>query len=261
MEARFGSHGDRPAVVLTASSVAKAYQRTEAAFRLAERHRLPVLLLLDAVVAHMREPVDLPEPPPPASRKYPALEPTAERFGNAPFVPFGEGPPVVVTGLSHDRHGLPRTGSGRETEQILRETFARLAADPELAEGVTPYREDEARVLLISYGITARTARAAVDLLRQEGVPAGLLELEVLWPFPERRVAEACAQAEVLFVVELSLGQLALLVRATLRERPVHALTRADGGLFTPEAIADLVRARLGSSSGAEGGNIRAETR
>lgn len=258
MQARYGSHGDRPAIVLTVSSVKTAYWRTRQAFDLAERHRLPVIVLLDAVVAHMREPLELPPLPPPAPRSYPLLEPQAERFGTAPFVPFGEGPPVVVTGLSHDRRGLPRTGSGRTTEEILREATARLEEDPELAEMVTAYRTEDARILVVAYGITARVGRAAVDTLRAQGVAAGLLDLHVLWPLPVHALLEAARGAEAVVVAELNLGQMVLPIRAALAGWiPVHALTRADGHLFAPEEVAEFV-SRLGAVGRGPGGRKHA---
>ncbi|MCL8206980.1 MAG: 2-oxoacid:acceptor oxidoreductase subunit alpha [Actinomycetia bacterium] len=243
MQARFGSHGDRPAIVLTASSVRGAYEATRRAFALAERHRQPVVLLLDAVVAHMREPVDLPPPGPPTPRTWPVLAPDAPRFGGAPFVPFGAGPPVVVTGLAHDVRGLPRTGSGRETERMLRAAAERIERDPELAEGVRRYRLDDAEVGIVAYGITARAAQEAVDALRAVGVRAGLLDLEVLWPLARTSLAALAEQVDAVVVAELNLGQMALAVEAAVGGRaPVRALTRADGGLFAPEDIARFVR-------------------
>jgi 2-oxoglutarate ferredoxin oxidoreductase subunit alpha len=243
MQARFGTHGDRPAIVLTASSVRGAYEATRKAFALAERHRQPVVLLLDAVVAHMREPVDLPEPGPPVARTWPELAPDAPRFGGVPFVPFGAGPPVVVTGLSHDARGLPRTGSGRETEQILRAVGERIERDPELREGVRRYRLDDAEVGIVAYGITARAAEEAVDVLRAAGIRAGLLDLQVLWPLARAHLAALAEQVDVVVVVELNLGQMVLAVEAAVAGRaPVRALTRADGALFAPEDIARFVR-------------------
>jgi 2-oxoglutarate ferredoxin oxidoreductase subunit alpha len=244
MQARFGTHGDRPALALTASSVRGAYDRTRLAFALAERHRLPAVLLLDAVVSHMREPVDLPPPPPPARRAFAPPSPGAPRFGpHAAFVPFGVGEPTVVTGLAHGPAGTTGGASGAFTADTLRAVGEALAADPDVAAALEAYRIEDADVVLVAFGITARAAREAVDRLRQEGTRAGLVDLGVLWPFPARAVAQAAERARAVVVAELNLGQLTLAVEAAVAGRaPVHPLLRADGGLLEPEAIARFAR-------------------
>ncbi len=260
MQARYGTHGDRAAVVLTASSVETAYEASRLAFELAARHRLPVVLLLDAVVSHMREPVDLPDLPPPSTRVRGArrersseMEETERRFGDAPFVPFGQGPRTVVTGLSHDERGMPRTGSGQDTERILRESEARLRHDPDLRDGVSYTLLDDADVAILAYGITARAALEAVMLLRAEGVRAGLLDLRVLWPLPEVHIREVAERVRALVVAELNLGQMVMPIAAAVGGRTrVHSLTRADGTLFTPDDIVGFVRLVASGGTGTD---------
>lgn len=248
MQARYGTHGDRPAIVLTASSVREAYEQTVRAFTLAERHRVPVVLLLDAVVSHMREPVDIPDPPPAPRTGWRRAEPGAPRFGNHPFVPFGEGPPTVVTGLSHGEDGLPRTGSGQAAEQILLESLASIAQDPELSEGVQAWGLDDARLAVVAYGITSRAARAAVENLRRCDIPVGLLTLDVLWPLPEEAIRRAAAGLDGFLVTELNLGQMVMAIRAAVEGRTaVHFFGRADGVLIAPGAIEERVRRLLES--------------
>lgn len=246
LQARYGSHGDRPAIVLTASSVRGAYDVMVKAFRLAERHRLPVVVLLDAVIAHMREPVDLPDLGPPEPIRPATRAKTDPTFGNVPFVPFGAGPPTVVTGLSHGPDGLPRTGSGRAQEQILRDADARLLADAELAEGVQGWELDDAEVAIVAYGITARGAREAVQLLRDRGVRAGLLALDVLWPLPVAPLLRVAERVDLLAVVELNWGQMIMPVRAAVAGRTtVVGQGRADGTLLAPEEIRDELLAHI----------------
>ena len=256
MQARYGSHGDRPAIVLTASSVKGSYDVMVKAFRLAQRHRLPVVVLLDAVIAHMREPVDLPELSPPVPARFPTRSEADPSFGNVPFVPFGEGPPTVVTGLSHGTDGLPRAGSGRETERIIREAGDRLLADSDLSDGVRGWELDDAEVAIIAYGITARGAREAVQLLRHRGVKVGLLALDVLWPFPTKALIRLADQVRLLLVAELNLGQMIMPVEAAVAGRvPVLWQGRADGTLLAPEEMRDVLLAHIPVS---EGGVIHA---
>ena len=239
MQARFGSHGDRPALVITASSVRGCYDATVLAFKLAKRHRMPVVLLFDAVISHMREPVELPPPP---VRSFPKLADGDARFGDAPFVPFGYGPITVVTGLSHGGNGLAETRRGVQTEAMIVNSITKLEEDPEVrAEWTSGYRLEDAEVAIVAYGITARAAREAVDELREKGVAAGLLDLRILWPFPEERLREVAAKCKTIVVPELNLGQMVMPVRAAVGgAAQVHQLNRADGTLLTPEDIAEF---------------------
>lgn len=240
MQARFGTHGDRPALVITASSVRGCYDATVLAFKLAKRHRMPVVLLFDAVISHMREPVEIPPPPPPPVRNFPALAEGEPRFGDAPFVPFGYGPIAVVTGLSHGGDGLAETRRGVQTEAMIIDSISKLDQDPEIrAEWTGDYRLDDADVAIVAYGITARAAREAVDQLRERGVAAGLLDLRILWPFAHQRLREVAAKSKTIVVPELNLGQMVMPVRAAVEgAAKVYQLNRADGTLLTPEDIA-----------------------
>ena len=242
MQARWGSHGDRPAIVLTASSVRDTYALTVEAFNLAETYRLPVVLLLDAILSHMRENVELPEVEV-VDRRRPSSPEGFQPFAGAEFLPFGEGARFVVTGLTHDESGLERATDGASGERLLRRGISRLEEDERRLAHHVAHRLEDATVLVLAYGITARAARAAVDDLRREGIAAGLLELQTLWPFPERLVLETAAGARAVLVPELNLGQVVLPVRAALAgAAPVASLNRADGILFSPDEIAAAAR-------------------
>jgi 2-oxoglutarate/2-oxoacid ferredoxin oxidoreductase subunit alpha len=249
MQARWGSHGDRPAIVLTASSVRDTYELTVEAFNLSEAHRTPVVLLLDAILSHMRENVELPEVEVVDRRRPPSPE-GFRPFAGAEFLALGEGARFVVTGLTHDESGLERATDGASAERLLRRGIARLEEDERIFRHV-PHRMDDCEILVLAYGITARAARAAVDGLRAEGIAAGLLELQTLWPFPERLVADAAAGMKAVLVPELNLGQLIMPVRAAVAgAAPVAAMNRADGVLFTPDEIASTARRLAGAPVG-----------
>jgi len=255
MQARWGSHGDRPAIVLTASSVRDTYELTVEAFNLSEAHRTPVVLLLDAILSHMRENVELPEVEVVDRRRPPSPE-GFRPFAGAEFLALGEGARFVVTGLTHDESGLERATDGASAERLLRRGIARLEEDERLFRHVA-HLMDDCEILVLAYGITARAARAAVDGLRAEGLAAGLLELQTLWPFPERLVAEAAAGMRAVLVPELNLGQLIMPVRAAVAgAAPVAALNRADGVLFTPDEIASTARRLAGVPVGRGAGPV-----
>ena len=237
MQARWGSHGDRPAIVLTASSVRDVYEMTVEAFNLSEAHRLPVVLLLDATLSHMRENTELPDVEV-VNRVRPASPEHVEPFGSRELPAFGDGGRLVVTGLTHDETGREHASAGTAGERLLRRALARLEADAERITHAKRHELDDATVVVVAFGITARAAQAAVDQLRADSIRAGLLELQTLWPFPEELVGAVARDAEVVVVPELNLGQVALLVRAAAGDTPVVPLGRVDGSLLPPAEIA-----------------------
>jgi len=248
MQARWGSHGDRAAVVLTASSVRSVFEVTVAAFNISEEFRVPVVLLLDAVVSHMREGAELPDLPV-VTRRAPASLEGFRPFASTEFVPFGAGMPIVVTGLAHAESGLPRAADGGNAERMLRRSVDRLTTAGDAILRTREVDLDDAEIAIVAYGITARPARGAVTLLRAEGIRAGLLELETLWPLPERAIQSLAGRMHLLVVPELNLGQLVGPIRATVEGRaPVVALNRVDGSIFTPAEIAESVRRAAGAA-------------
>ena len=245
MQARWGSHGDRAAVVLTASSVRAVFDVTVAAFNISEAYRVPVVLLLDAVVSHMREGVTLPDLPV-VTRHAPEPGAPFQPFGSPDFVPLGAGRKIVVTGLAHAESGLPRATDGANAERMLRRAIDRLTAAGDAILRTRTHRLDDAGVGIVAYGITARPAQGAVDLLRAEGIRAGLLELETLWPLPGQSLRTLAERVDLLVVPELNLGQLVVPIQAEVGGLTrVLPLGRVDGQLFSPAGLAAAVRAHV----------------
>lgn len=248
MQAIWGTHGDHPVIVLTASSVRDVFETTVTAFNFAQQCRVPVVLLLDEKLVHMRENMEWPEPGElevvEAQRPDGSLDDGFEPFGSDQFLPFGEGLRFTVTGLAHD--GWGRLTEDEEAGELLRRITDKIQDQVrDLARYETHFLEDARRVV-ISYGITSRPALSAVTSLRDEGVQAGLLDLKTLWPFPDF-LLESLAEADAIVVPELNRGQLVREVRRAAYDRlprrvPIEPLSRIDGRLLTPERIADAVR-------------------
>ncbi len=244
MQARWGTHGDHPIIALSPSSVWETFELTVAAFNFAERYRTPVILLMDEVIGHMRERVELPDyatveraeravtlVPPEWYKPY-------ENFPSdvPPLIPFGEGYRYHITGLYHDERGYP-TERIDEINPWLDRVFRKIQRG--LSE-VLLYEEDgveEAETLVIAYGATARSARHAVELARQQGRRVGFLKLKTLWPFPEEVVARAAERIHRVVVPEMNMGQLALEVERVVGRHKVWRANRADGELIRPEEI------------------------
>jgi 2-oxoglutarate ferredoxin oxidoreductase subunit alpha len=244
MQARWGSHGDRGVIALSPTSVRECFDITVKAFNFAEKFRMPVVLLLDEVIGHMRERVELPESgdvevidrkrPSGPPDQYLAFKPDDD--GVPPMADFGEGYYYHVTGLVHGYNGLPASGSAATTELIDRlHTKIERARDE-----ITIYREDftaDADILVVAYGGTTRAAIAAVKQARAQGVKAGLLTLVTIWPFPGHIVAAAAAKAKKVIVPELNYGQLVGEIERVVPREKVVSVTRYDGELFRPEEI------------------------
>lgn len=243
MQAIWGTHGDHPIIVLTASHVRDAFEMTVIAFNLAEQHRVPVILLLDEVLSHMRENIKMPEPGEISviERRRPANPQTFKPFEDLTFLPLGEGGRFNVTGMAHDERGFPT--QGEEAEQKLRRIVNKIQTNAEKLALYEGFYLDDAQILITSYGITSRAAESAVERLRAEGVRAGFLTLKTLWPFPDFLFERLASQMEYILVPELNLGQLVREVeRAVQGQAVVEHLGRADGSLITPQQIYDTVR-------------------
>jgi 2-oxoglutarate ferredoxin oxidoreductase subunit alpha len=246
MQARFGTHGDHPIIALSPASVREAFELTVKAFDFSERYRTPVILLMDEVVGHMREKVDLPdEPLLPAAREAVEVPPEwYEVYGETPtdvppLASFGDGYRFHITGLHHDLHGFP-TNRLDEIHAWTTRIFRKI--DNNL-EDITLTRSEGTQgmeVLVIAYGSTYRSARHAVKMARERGKQVGLMQLQTLWPFAEAQVEQLAAEARYIVVPEMNLGHIALEVERVAGRHKVRRVNRIDGQMIEPNEI--LVR-------------------
>lgn len=253
LQARWGTHGDHPVIVLCPSCVRETFELTVTAVNLSEKYRVPVILLMDEVIAHMREKVELPGPGEiqVIDRKKPRTPPEIfipyqpDADGVPPMANFGEGYRYHVTGLIHDKTGFP-TNKGPEIANLVTRLTGKIEQNaPDIIRWDGLYLED-AEVVVIAYGCVARSAREAVKKLRREGLPVGLFRPISLWPFPAAEVAGLASGARGLVVAELNLGQLKLEVeRAGQGKTGVHFVGRVDGDLLTPQEIMAQVKGVL----------------
>jgi 2-oxoglutarate ferredoxin oxidoreductase subunit alpha len=257
MQARWGTHGDHPIIALAPDSVRESFDLTLTAFNLAEEYRTPVFVLLDEVVGHMREKVELPETDSVhiVNREMPTVPPEwYEPFGNPPsdvppLAPFGEGYRYHITGLLHDPRGFP-TSRLDEIQPWIERIFRKIERNASEIVKWERDGDDDARVVVIAYGSTARSARQAIKMVRARyGRKVGLLRLKTLWPFPEEEVERIGDQAQRIVVAEMNLGQVALEVERLVGRKKVLRVGRADGQMINPQQIVDAIRAPRTHSS------------
>ncbi|MGB7911480.1 MAG: 2-oxoacid:acceptor oxidoreductase subunit alpha [Desulfobaccales bacterium] len=244
-QARWGTHGDHPIIVLAVSTTRECFELTVKAFSLAEKYRTPVIILSDEVVGHTREKLVLPPETPleVVDRVRPDMPPewylpyADTASGVPPMGIFGDGYRYHVTGLIHDVRGYP-TERPDEIVPFLERLFRKITQHFHDIQMVKEEQTADAEILVVAYGSVARSARRAVIEARERGIKAGLLQLITLWPFPRRHLEPLLRQVRAALVPELNMGQMSREVkRINQGLTRVEALNRIDGNLITPDEI------------------------
>ena len=245
MQARWGTHGDHPVIVLAVSTVADCFDITIHAFNLSEKYRVPVILLSDEMVAHTRETIELPahENIEVVDRITPSVPPEwyIPYEDNSRGVPamaaFGTGYRHHVTGLVHDAHGFP-TQTPKEIEDFQNRQFRKITNGFYEIQMTKSFMLDNADVAVIAYGSVARSAKRAVRKARKAGIKAGLLQLITLFPFPKNTVEKVLRQCHSILIPELNIGQISREIKRVNQTKcKVKKLNRIDGQSITPAEI------------------------
>ncbi|NHJ84604.1 MAG: 2-oxoacid:acceptor oxidoreductase subunit alpha [Asgard group archaeon] len=251
MQAQFGSHGDYSAIALSPWSVQECFDLTIKAFNISEQLRSPVVLLTDGEVARMMETVTIPpedeievinrKTPPKDMDKsqYKPFDVTGQEDLVPPMAHFGEGFRIFGTGLTHTNEGVPKLD-----EDVHDELIHRLYKKVEINSHVFPkpveYYMDDAEIVVVAMGISARAGLEAVMMARKEGIKAGLLRLITVWPFPEEKINQIAQKAE-LIVAEMSMGQLIWPVERFARKK-CTLVSRIGGTPTEPQQILEAIK-------------------
>ena len=244
LQARFGSHGDYELVVLSAWSPGEAYRETIRAFNIAEGLRCPVVLLLDEAVGHLREDAIFEEDVPVVDRRKGPL--SGRYFGPTedgeipPMPPFGSGARLHVTGSTHDPTGRRLTQDPRTQARLVAWLSEKVLSRRGELFRWEAYDLDDAEVVLVAWGISARAARAAQLRAREKGIRAGFFRPITLWPLDERVLVELLAGKGIV-VVEMNRGQLAWELSRWLGREHVRSLTKTDGQVIAPGEIMEAL--------------------
>lgn len=250
MQARWGTHGDHPIIALVPATVKETYDMTIRAFNLSEQFRVPVVLLLDEIIGHVHEKVSLPDPTSLhiIDRKRPEGSP--EEY--LPYViddslvpamaNFGEGYRYHVTGLVHDETGFP-TNDTAKIEAMLGRLNAKLN---KYKEKILQFEEtftEDAKIGIVSYGSSSRSARNALQQARENNIPVGMLRIQTLWPFPTEAIYRFSKQVSHIIVPELNLGQIAHEVEHAVKgNADVLKINRISGEPINPDEIYALIK-------------------
>jgi 2-oxoglutarate ferredoxin oxidoreductase subunit alpha len=255
MQARWGTHGDHPVVVLAPSTVAECFDMVVQAVNISERFRVPVIVLSDAGLGYMREVVTLPDPEelklwerprpkdPPEAKTDHTFD--ADEGGVPPLADFGEGYSIKLEGHVHDYNGMSVTHDSELVEKHLHRLQDKLT---KAINEITIFESTgvaDAEALIIAYGPVGRSAKHAAAEARANGKKVGVLRLGTLWPFPDKLVAEAAENKSLILVPEMNLGQIVGEIERVTRGTgvPVKALNRNDGQSISPRAMLEAIAA------------------
>ena len=251
MCAKWGTHGDHPAICLVPASVQETYEEVIRAFNLSEKYRTPVMVMPDEIVAHMRERIVFPDKGEIEiiDRKSPTVPPEQYKpydtsFGDVPpLAAFGSEYRFHVTGLNKMQDGFPTTKASVVQEEEERQV-RKVEGNYDDIVKFEEYLLDDAEIVVVAFGSTSRSARYAVNEARKEGIKAGMFRIITYWPFPEKQLLALATRGVKAFITpEMNLGMTHGLVKGcTEGKAPVLGIFRVDGEPINPGQILDKMK-------------------
>ncbi len=251
MQAKWGTHGDHPIIALSPSSVSETYSLTMRSFNLAEKYRVPVILLLDEVIGHMREKIEIPTIK--EGDIFDRLKPDQNDKDYLPYkvkkgeiVPrmssFGDGFKDHVTGLVHYESGFP-SNKPEVADVLIKRLMNKIENNIDDIVTYEEYLTDDAEIIILSYGGSARSAKSAVKKARKSGLKVGMFRPITIWPFPEEKLKLLSNSCKDIIVAEMNYGQLVLEVERIVKNSAnVHHIGKVNGEVITPEEIFSKIR-------------------
>ncbi len=224
-------HGDQHVIVLAPNSVQEMASLTGEAFDLADIYRMPCMILADGALGQMMEPVDFGARTP---RELPEKTWATNGHGN-------KRKHNVVNSL----YIAPE-----ELERTVLERFERYAEIEEKEVKYDTYLTEDADIVVVAYGITARIAKTAVRMAREQGIKAGLFRPITLWPFPQKELKALSETASAFLSVEMNMGQMLGDVKLAIDcAKPVSHFGRTGGMIPTPDEILVHIKKAMGGNN------------
>jgi len=257
MQAKWGSHGDYEIIALCPGSPQELFDLTIRAFNLSEKYRTPVLVMTDAEVGHMTEKVVIPPPEeveifnrhqvykgdvePDHFRIY-RDSPDGDPGYVSPMVKAGEGYRIHVTGLTHDERGYPAMNAEANEWNVSR-LMEKITANLDDIIQLETDKLRNAEVVVVSYGISARTSLWPIEQARKEGIKVGYLRLITVWPFPEETISKLATKVGAFVVPEINMGQITREVeRCAAGNAQVFGVHKPGGDILDPGDVLDTIR-------------------
>lgn len=246
MMARWGTHGDHPVVALCPSSVKETYELAIRSFNLSEKYRTPVILLMDEIIGHLREGVEIPDP-----EDIDIIDRPTVRFPDhkrLPYhlkegqmvpkmAPFGCGQRYNITGLIHDETGFP-TNSHEEADKLMQRLMHKISDNYDDIVQCEERELEDADTAILCYGGTMRAALSAAEMARAKGLKVGIFRPITLWPFPERELLALSKRVRRILVAEHNYGQIVLEAERIVKNNcELDFIGRVNGTVITPEDL------------------------
>lgn len=221
---RGGGHGDYRNIVLAPASGQELADLTRDAFDYADKYRTPVMILQDGMMGQMMEPVEFPTP-----YEISELPPKPWKLNGSQGRPSR-----IIKSLLLD----PAV-----EEELNWKLFRRYEVITEEIQEAEEYLTEDADMVVVAYGTSARIAKGAINRVREEGFKVGLLRPITLWPFPKKPIVELSNKINNFLVFEMSTGQMLEDVKLSLEGRGnVHFYGRPGGIISTPAEIAEVIK-------------------
>ena len=226
---RGGGHGDYHILVFAPASVQEMADMTAKCFDLADKYRMPAMILADGTMGQMMEPVVLPEP-----------------------TDYDKEKPWAVTGTKCERKHNIINSLYLQPDELERTNFERFERYKQIEENETMYESfmmDDAEICIAAFGIAARVSKNAIMAARKEGIKVGMIRPITLWPFPKKPFEEAADKVKSFISVELSMGQMIEDVKlATGCKKPVTLCNRTGGMIPSPEEVLAAIKEQAGGN-------------
>jgi 2-oxoglutarate ferredoxin oxidoreductase subunit alpha len=248
MQARWGSHGSYEIIAVVPSSIQEMYDFTILAFNLSEKYRIPVLVMADEAIGHMSEKLVIAEIKPSdiINRKKPTVAPhlylpyQADADLVPPMALAGQGYRFHTTGLTHDERGYPAM-TVEAQDVLVRRLVNKIRLNHRDIIRLQEFQVEDADIIVVSYGISARISRLAVEQARARGIRAGLVQLVTVWPFAEERIRQLAKVARAFIVPEINMGQIVLEVERCAGGVKTVSLPHPGGAVHQPKLILDAI--------------------
>jgi 2-oxoglutarate ferredoxin oxidoreductase subunit alpha len=248
MQARWGTHGDHPIIALYPAFSEEIFSETVRAFNLAEKYWNPVILLLDEVLGKAHMDVEIPEPGSydvywEKTHEIKDLNIYDRKIGeNPPRIDFFHGYPIHIDSLEHDAHGWP-SFDAKTVDKMQKLRMQKIYQNLDDIIRFKEYFLDDAEVMVFSFGISARSALAAVKMAREQGIKAGLFQALTIWPFPRAALQERFKKTKKVLTVEMNMGQMKYEVeRIAPDDVEKQTLLRANGLPFSPAEVLGVIK-------------------
>lgn len=252
MQARWGTHGDHPVIAISPCSVQDTYYQTIRCFNLAEKYRTPVILLMDEIVGHMREGIEL-VPAENLPAKYAIVNRDNNMVDGKPYAckegelvphqpPFGSGARYNITGLYSNDMGFPTNDNAIANKKATR-IMEKIEKNVDDIIDFEVENMDDAEIAIVCYGGTTRAVKEAIAQARAQGIKVGMFRPITVWPFPVAKMQEVGKQVKTVLVVEHNYGQLVNEVeRVVKNDTKVEFLGKWDGTTITPAQIIEKLK-------------------